>query len=339
MNNERIHRYLIAASVFSSGNPYVDDFLGGGLNKETFMLVAAKTGTGKTFFGVQLASAAARQGKNVHYFALEAERFEIERRRLYYAVSRLVYEYYKNITMPDYVNWLLMGSDTQWESIEDEARKELELQECTLKVHYVTGVYTPDMFETDAQDLLKDEDTPDLVIVDHLHHFFLMSGDENESLKKMIHKFKKLKEDLDIPVVILAQLRKGDGIKGKRTLPFIEDIRGTASLSDIVTDVLIISRVPENKACEIPGDIAMPMYFHLAKSRVAGSRTIYAGIVGFDFKTGCYQQSYFLVRTSTMDDPEMEKRSKNNAWARRAEFLVKPLLQGKTKNYRDVDNE
>ena len=337
MNSERIHRYLIAASVFSTGNPYVDDFLGGGFNKENLVLVAAKTGTGKTFFGVQLASSAARQNKNVHYFALEAERFEIERRRLYYAISRCVYENYKEMKMPDYVDWLLMNSSSQWEVIEDYARGEIELSESTLTVHYVTGVYTPDMFEVDIQDLLRSPDKPDLVIVDHLHHFFL-SGDEIESLKTVIHKFKKLKEDLEIPVVILAQLRKGDGNKGKRTLPFIEDIRGTASLSDVVTDVLIISKVPESKADEIDRSINMPMYFHFAKSRIAGSRTTYAGIVGFDYKTGTYRQSYFLTRTSMNDDPELVKRSPQTAWAKRAEFLVTPLLNSARKDYRTLND-
>lgn len=318
MNDEAIERHLIAASVFKTGNQWLDDALGGGLNSENFLMVAAKTGTGKTFFGVQLATAAAKARKNVKYFALEAEKHEIERRRLYYAICRLVHKNLKGIEMPRYREWLHIGYDNQWNGIEEEARKLLEQEGETLHTVYATGVYTPEMFAADVTDMLSSEEKPDLVILDHLHHFFL-SGDEVDALKTTIHQLKRIKDDLGVPVVILAQLRKNDGSKhSNRTLPKIEDIRGTASLSDVATDVLIISKVSDESMESVLVNINFPMYFHLAKSRTASEATSYAGIVGFDFSTGTYAPKYVVTDVLGFDDPVNTEAFKIPRWAKNA---------------------
>lgn len=323
---EKIERHLIAKSVFKTGNPWIDDCLAGGLNKENLLLVAAKTGVGKTFFGVQLASFAARAGKSVHYFALEAEKHEIERRRLYYAISRLVYSHYKSITMPRYREWLHQEESPDWNAIELEAQCEIDKNECMLTTTYANGVYTPDNFKSDVLDLINSEtDKPELIILDHLHHFFL-SGDEIDALKSTIHQIKKLKDDIEVPIVILSQLRKNDGSFGsKRSLPKIEDIRGTAALSDVATDVLIISAVPTEKKVEIPGHINFPMYFHLAKSRTAAEAKNLCGIVGFDFSTGTYTNKYIPCEVLPYEDPKLILSSTCPKWAKNAIFPVSIL--------------
>ena len=265
LSEEQLHRHLIAASVTPTGNPWIDDALAGGLNKENLLLVAAKTGVGKTFFGIQLALFAAKNQAKVVYFALEAEKHEIERRQLFYYTTRLLAQHYPNTPRPRYREWLHAGFDGAWHGVEKEARKLLELDSQSLKVRYETGVYSPEMFKSDVEELIASNEKPDLIILDHLHHFFL-EGDEIAALKKTIHSIKRLKEDLDAPIVILAQLRKNDaGNVGKRTLPKYEDIRGTAALTDIATDVLIISPVPEEKREELPKERIFPMYFHIAK--------------------------------------------------------------------------
>lgn len=334
MNSEAVERHLIAESVFKTGNPWIDDALAGGLNKENFMLVAAKTGTGKTFFGVQLASFAARACKNVHYFALEAEKNEIQRRRLYYSVSRIIHKQYPTVSMPRYREWLHLGVDSQWEAIEREANEEIEKNESSLKTVYANGIYTPEMFQMDVVDLIASPEKPDLVIIDHLHHFFL-SGDEIESLKTCIHQLKRLKDDLEVPVVVLAQLRKNDaGMGSKRTLPKLEDIRGTASLTDVATDVIIISGVQEEKIMELPEKINFPMYFHLAKSRTAAEATKFAGIVGFDFSTGCYDSKYAVTQVNAFSDPSLLEKIKSPKWAKNAVF-PKITSVAEIKNWRE----
>lgn len=323
--SESTERHLIASSVFKTGNPWIDDALAGGLNSENFVLVAAKTGTGKTFFGVQLASFAARAGKSVHYFALEAEKFEIERRRLYYAISRIVHREYPTMPMPRYREWLHQGYDPQWAGIEREAADEISRNESSLTTVYARGIYTPEMFAMDVVGLLSKPEKPNLVIIDHLHHFFL-SGDEIDALKTCIHQLKRLKDDLGVPVVILAQLRKNDIGHTKRTIPKLEDIRGTASLTDVATDVIIISKFPEEKTQELPDGMQFPMYFHVAKSRTAAEVIPFCGIVGFDFRTGTYEQKYAVAQVKSSDDPELLQRSKAPKWAKNAIFPRIPAV-------------
>lgn len=304
-SEEQLHRHLIAASVIPTGNPWIDDALAGGLNKENLLLVAAKTGVGKTFFGVQLALYAAKKQNKVVYFALEAEKHEIERRQLFYYMTRLLSQHYPNLPKPRYREWLHAGFDGSWHAVEKQARQELELDTQTLQTRYETGIYSPDMFKLDVEELIASEEKPDLIILDHLHHFFL-EGDEVEALKKTIHSIKRLKEDLDAPIVILAQLRKNDfGSHNKRTLPKYEDIRGTASLTDIATDVLIISPVPDEKKLELPKERIFPMYFHLAKSRTAPEAKEFAGIISFDKNTGEYMKQYNLGKIKFSEDPEL----------------------------------
>lgn len=327
MTNEKVHRHLIASSVFETGNPWVDDALAGGYNAENLTLVAAKTGVGKTFYGVQLASYASRNNKNVHYFALEAEQYEIERRRLYYSICRIIRKNYPGVQVPRYREWLHAGLNPDMESIEAVAQKDLDQLESTLTTVYARGVYTPENFADDVADLLSnaEKQKPDLIILDHLHHFFL-SGDEVDSLKTTIHQIKRLKDDLEIPVVVLAQLRKEHGhFSSKRTLPKIEDIRGTAALSDVATDVLIISRVPDEKLGDAFEGALYPMYFHFPKSRTASEITQFAAIVGFDPSNGGYQSKYTLTKVLGSEDPELVYSDRIPKWAKRAARPAKKM--------------
>lgn len=318
MTNEQLERHLIAASVTPTGNPWLDDALAGGINKENLILAAAKTGVGKTFFGVQLALHAAKIGKRVTYFALEAEKHEIERRQLFYYLTKLLFQHYPTIPRPRYREWLHAGHQAEWASLESAALEQLKLDTATLDTKYKTGVYTPDQFGNDVRDLISDPDKPDLIILDHLHHFFL-EGDEIAALKTTIHQIKRLKEELEAPIVVLAQLRKGDGASfGKRTLPKTEDIRGTAALSDIATDVLIISPVSEEKAKELPQRKIMPMYFYLSKSRTAPEAREFAAITCFDGSEGKYQNSYHLTKVKYAEDPEL--LYEGPSWAKRAVY-------------------
>jgi len=336
LSAEQLHRHLIAASVTPTGNPWIDDALAGGLDKENLLLVAAKTGVGKTFFGVQLALFAAKQQNKVVYFALEAEKHEIERRQLFYYTTRLLSQHYPNIPKPRYREWLHAGYDGAWHAVEKEARKQLDLDTQTLVTRYETGIYSPEMFKADVEELIQSEEKPDLIILDHLHHFFL-EGDEVEALKKTIHSIKRLKEDLDAPIVILAQLRKNDfGSHTKRTLPKYEDIRGTAALTDIATDVLIISPVPDDKKQGLPPERVFPMYFHLAKSRTAPEAREFAGIVSFDKNTGEFMKKYNLAKIKFAEDPELLTTGPH--WAKNATYptIAAPIEYSKGKPY-DTD--
>lgn len=322
ISDEQTDRHQLHASVVPTGNPWLDDALAGGLNRRNLMLVAAKTGVGKTFFGVQLARFAAREHRRVLYFALEAEEHEIERRMLYYELTRLIAKHMPALPIPRYREWLHEGYTPEWHSLEGHAQKLIERETEALEVLYKTELYTPEQFRRDVAEIVEKSDPdkkPQLVIVDHLHHFFLSSSDENQELKSVIHSIKRLHDRYEVPVVILAQLRKNDGgFQSKRTLPMLEDIRGTAALSDVATDVLIISPFPSARVDELPADFHNPMFFHLAKSRTAAETRQFAGVVSFDAKLGQYAEQYALYQTKLFEDPEVVEPGKIPKWAKRA---------------------
>lgn len=330
-NEQKVGRHLLAASVIPTGNPWLDDALAGGLNTSNVMLVAAKTGVGKTFFGVQLARFAAKAGKNVHFYALEAENHEIERRMLYFGITNLLHKNYPRLPVPRYREWLHMGYSSEWDAIENEAQRILDQEVATLQCFYKSNIYTPTDFRDDVTHLasLNLSDRPDLIILDHLHHLFL-DGDEMESLKLCIHSIKRLQTDFEIPIVVLCQLRKNDtGGKVKKTIPSLEDIRGTASLSDVATDVLIISPVPEEKQEELPDDFYLPTYFHLTKSRTASEAKTFAGICSFDVSTGQFRDKYYLAKTHMFEDPTVVEQDQIPKWAKKAGRLkVRPVIRG-----------
>lgn len=305
-------RRKLRESICPTGNPWLEDGWCGGVDREQLVMLAAKTGVGKTFFGVQLATAAARAGKRVYYFALEAARFEIERRRLFTELHRIIREHYPQFEMPRFREWLHMELDESWLGIEKFARERIDQTCTTLQVKYRTGAYAPDEFERDAHELMFE--APDLIVLDHLHHF-LLQGEESVALKSAIRTIDRLRCDLNVPIVVLAQLRKDQGKSAKGNISRLEDIRGTAALTDISTDVITISRVPREKAVELPRGLFNPMYFHAGKSRTAPEMQEFVAVVGFDYKTGEYQKNYFLTRHSEFDDPSPLIQTDIPKWA------------------------
>lgn len=327
---EQTGRFLTALSAIPTGNVWLDDIWDGGINDKQVVLVGAKTGVGKTFFGTQLALHAARKTKNVVYFALEADANEIERRMLYYAMLRIVSTNLRGHHMPRYRSWLMGagydGPDRDtWLSIEAEAKKKLSHDLMTFRPIYRTDQYTPEQFYNEIEELASGQlEKPHLIILDHLHHFFL-HGDELEALKLAIHGIRRAQDKHGIPIVVLAQLRKSDrGGKVQKTIPVLEDMRGTSALTDVATDVLIISKVPENLKDSLPAGINHPMFFHLAKSRTAPEANDFVAAMGFDGKAGTYSSRYSLFRARNWEDPEPLPPSETPFWAKHA---VQPIIQ------------
>ena len=82
VTNERPERAELVGRQLSYGIQFLDDILRGILPHD-LILLGASTGAGKTEAAKQIAMHNALLGKRVHYFALEAEPKEIERRVKY----------------------------------------------------------------------------------------------------------------------------------------------------------------------------------------------------------------------------------------------------------------
>lgn len=306
-------RHNLRNTICPTGCPWLDDGWCGGLNNEQLVMFGAKTGTGKTHFAVLLSLAASKAKKRVYYFALEAARFEIERRRLYNELHRVLREHLPSIKMPRFREWLHQAPDEEWAGLEKYATSLMDKEHATLTVKYRTSAYAPDEFERDAHEIVHEH--PDLIILDHLHHF-LLQGHENDALKSAIRTIDRLRNDLGIPVVVLAQVRKNDGRLAKNALSKMEDIRGTAALSDIATDVITLSRVPEE--ISLSQSLFNPTMLHIGKSRTAPEMQRFVAALGFDYKTGGYQPWYQLLKFSEFDGPKDTGFTDIPEWAKNA---------------------
>lgn len=310
---EREERLLARQSILPTGCAWLDDGWAGGLNRDQLFMVAAQTGVGKTHFGVQVATAVSRKHRRVFYFALEASRAEIERRRLYTELHRIVRENLPQMPMPRFREWLHQEVTPEWAGIEEHAISKINSLDAGLTVKYRTGGnYSAEEFQLDAHELIHEK--PDLIVLDHLHHF-LLEGQETDALKSAIRTIDRLKNDMGVPIIVLAQVRKTD-TKTQRNLCRMDDIRGTASLTDIATDVMLISRPPRDLAA--PGGIFNATLFHVAKSRTAPEMQQFVSMTGFDYKTGEYQNWYVLFRNREYDLPEPVTKLDIPVWAKGA---------------------
>jgi replicative DNA helicase len=82
VTEERLQRTQQGASCLTFGVQFLDEAVGG-IYSNDLVLYGAKTGIGKTQLATITAMANAANGKRVHFFALEAEQHEIERRIKY----------------------------------------------------------------------------------------------------------------------------------------------------------------------------------------------------------------------------------------------------------------
>lgn len=107
LEQELHHRIKSRQNMAVFGVSYLDDACRGIFSND-FVLIGARTGVGKT----QLATIIAKENmkhRRVHYIALEAEPYEIERRILYQEYSELFFEIakeYKNTEKNfNYIDW------------------------------------------------------------------------------------------------------------------------------------------------------------------------------------------------------------------------------------------
>lgn len=310
-----ISRHLVAAQAVTFGVSFLDDALLGILPND-LMLVGARTGRGKTELATSLALHAAEKGRRVVFFALEADRWEIHRRLKYRKLLQLYHRHYANQAMtfrfPRYREWLMQGYQSEWDSLEKEAERELGAVRDCVRVVYKGERYTADDFVRDVEGLASETD---LFVVDHLHYFDLLGHSETEGLKKAAHAVRNAALHHSKPVVLLAHLRKGDAKSGK-SLPELDDFHGHSDIVKVATLVLLLSPVPAEK---VPASFkSYPTYFHIAKARSAAEVTPFVGVHGFDFKLNGYSDGYHLEKTKFGADPEAVAAEDLPGWAKRA---------------------
>lgn len=290
---EREDRLEMGRRMLSFGVPFLDDAMVGIWPKD-LILLGAKTGVGKTQLAMSIALHNVHQGKRVHYFALEAEYREIERRMKYQAVvSKFFADRNRAYSAPTDVRnseWLAAALDGHLSKYEDAAERETAMALRGMRTFYREDDFTSDDF---ARRLDEVKDETDLVIVDHLHYIDTDDTNEHRGYKRIVKQIRDSALHAGKPVIVVAHVRKGDR-RFEPLIPTIEDFHGSSDISKIATKAVMIA--PAYDQPPAPHPYLWNTYMQIVKCRMEGSVTRYAALTLFNAREGKYESSYYLGR-------------------------------------------
>ena len=306
----------------------LDDALRAIAPKE-LIVIAAGSGFGKTEMALAISRYNAIKGKRVAHFNLEGGYQEAIARMTWRDICDL---YFKNYTEHgielDYRKWVLNENPNQlliklaacvYSELKEKLANNLFLYHSkagltcegfcdSLKnFHSLEHIFDPEIMS-----MVPKRMDLDLVVVDHIHYF--RYADEKEEIRAMTDVMmacKDITERYDIPVVVVAHLRKlprGHGIPDK------EDIYGTSNIHKIANTCLILS--PDHEKDDAANGL-YPTFIRIAKSRQGLRPNLLMNTV-FDIKTRTYADKYDLYKCGNVGDVAADPMSFNElpVWAK-----------------------
>lgn len=298
VKDERAGRLEDGSRIIPYGVSYIDDYTAGLLPND-MVVIGARTGAGKTSLATGIAKRAAREGRRVHFFALEAEPNEIERRLKYRLICQMVYsDSRQGMASPwlgdlDYLNWRIGRLDQHLDAY--EKRAEQEMQRYRSLVTYYRG---SEFRVEDVRKLfLAIQDQSDLIILDHLHYVdFDDDRSENAAIRRIVLTIRDTALDIGVPVIVIAHLRKTKG--GRMELvPSLDDFHGTSEITKRATSVIVLAPADD----ETTPNGQASTYIHVGKHRARGACRFVAR-QRFHLGAREYTSRYELGRLSLMGD-------------------------------------
>lgn len=273
-NEEVASRMALRENIIRFRNPFLHVALNGIFKNDTILL-GAETGVGKTQISTEIAMDAARTGKKVFVFALEADKAEWERRIKYSLMCDMFRDDGGETKILDYQDWMA-GEVKELDKYEDRASKVFQDNDWYNNIY---TFYKEDVFG--LSDFTKKFGTisssADLVIVDHIHYFDLFSKDHNSELAEIMHKIRHLTQTCGVPVILIAHLRKLQSGEDRKLLPDIADFHGSSELSKVCTRAIMLA--PGQWSEELKG---YTTYIKAVKNRFGRSRTMIVAKILFD---------------------------------------------------------
>jgi len=299
--------------------------------KNELIVIAAGSGYGKTELALSISRHNAARGRKVAHFNLEGGSREAIMRMMWRDMCDIYFREYtdEGIEM-DYRKWSLnYPTHPLMKKLENQAYVEMSdklgenmwlyenpggLDCATFNESLVSldGLRCDLTLERDTRRLMKGLKGVELIVIDHLHYFNI-EKDENEiaEITEILKSAKFITEELQIPVILVAHLRKlirGHGIPDK------EDIYGTSNIHKISSACIIIA--PDHEK-DRGWEGVYPTYMRIAKSR-QGIRPNDLIYVDFNIKTRCYSERYDIYKGfpdgSVASDPVAEEERPR--WAR-----------------------
>lgn len=320
--NEKEYRLEDGKHVLPYGISFLDEVLGG-ISQSDVIVLGAKTGAGKSQAAVCITLHNAslikeNENKKVHYFALEAEDFEIERRAKYTMVSRAYYadEFRNRSEIPvNYRNWRMGRLNDVMFKYEEEIQPKLDNVLKNVETLYRnSGDFNLKALE---KNLLKVVTNSKLIVLDHLHYVDT-GDDENGEYKQIIKTIRDIALKYKVPIIVIAHLRKNQVFKNPPIVNSLEDFHGTSNVPKIATVAIMLAAKPFRRpkdADESLNGVAgfgkasvgktpqymSPTFVCVRKYRLDGEATRYTALMDFNKRYGTYEKPYQLGRLVSAD--------------------------------------
>jgi hypothetical protein len=286
---ERIARINAGKGLRSFGIQFLDDALIG-IAPSDLVLLGAPSGIGKTQLCCNIALSNMRAGRKVHFMALEAEEYEIERRLKYQILSEAFFKADRAVRPSirlTYDRWVLGEFLEPLKEFEDWTEKFFEEGYKDLFMFYKQDRFNlTDLIEN----VVTNAAQSDLFIIDHVHYFDLDDDNENRAMREIAKTVRSLALEEKKPIILVAHLRKRD--RGNEELvPGMDEFHGSSDLTKIATKVITIAPGGRTQ------DGCFETFFRIPKNRTNGGVTRFVGRVMFDPKRNSYENTYKIGRS------------------------------------------
>lgn len=285
--DDRIDRARRRLSYFVG---FLDDYLRGILQNDLVVL-GAPTGMGKTDLALNIAAANAMGGRRVHYFALEAEPRELERRTKYSLLSRELFRTkHPERDRMNYTDWYIGNLENACHSLNGWAEEQILEKLATLQTFYRGARFTAEDLQ---KAILAVYERSQLIVIDHLH--YVDSDDDNEAraLGDTVKTIRDVSLRIGVPILLVAHLRKRDQ-RAKQLIATLDDFHGSSNVTKIATQVIAIERA---HCIEADKWYLHPTFISVLKDRRSGAPRLSA-VCMFDQRTRGYASQYRLGRIS-----------------------------------------
>jgi len=288
IGSERLERQQLVQRQLKYHVQFLDDRLESILPNH-LVILGAETGAGKTEIARIISSSNAKEGKRVYYFALEAEKAEIERRLKFGVIGELAMQHMPSLLSHlVYRDWYRGLLDGFIGSLNSDADEVIRHEYKTLFTYYRESEFGHD----DIRRLfLAIQSGADLIVIDHLHYVDIDDDNENRGMKRVIKMIQNTGMSIGVPIILIAHLKKREG-GSKALVPHLEMFHGSSDIIKIATHAIMLA-----PAVGYPSRRRgiSNTFIHVPKDREEGKDGLIA-MVEFDrgFKT--YGKTYTLGR-------------------------------------------
>jgi len=216
------------------------DSVTGGLQSKRTMVIAARTGVGKTALTNQIVLHVAKNQIPVGVCSLEMGDAELGIRSIAHTCQTSIGGLYR---AEDYAL--------------DSMSKGLKVQNIAeWPIHFNTDEYRLNEISNQIR-LWALRDGVQLVVVDHIGLVEVQGAQTpNERLGMVTRQMKKLSKDLDIAIILVSQLNRGSAKEHRR--PMLSDLRDSGSIEQDADIVLLMHKVEDDKENYQHHDFTIP---------------------------------------------------------------------------------